>query len=49
MYKELADADLDRRHVVTSSEDAATIAARLTQLVQDGALRWPLPSLSRGG
>ena len=48
MYKELADAEVDRRHVVASTEDAAAIAAHLADLSQDGALSWTRPSLSRG-
>ena len=46
MYKEFAGADVDRRHVVTSTDDAAAIASRLSQLIQEGSLGWPGPSLT---
>ncbi len=41
MYKEFAGTEVERRHVVTSTDDAATIASHLSQLLQDGSLSWP--------
>lgn len=38
MYKEFAGAVLDERHVLTSADDAAAIASRLSQLIQQGSL-----------
>jgi cytidylate kinase len=40
MYREFAEADIDPRHVLASTDDAETLASRLFDLVQEGALRW---------
>lgn len=44
MYAEFAHARIDRRHVVESTEDATTLAARLFQLIEAGMLRQPAGS-----
>jgi adenylate kinase family enzyme len=38
MYREFSAADIDGRHVVTSTETAAVIASSLVELVSDGTL-----------
>ena len=42
MYAEFANAEIDRRHVVTSSDEANALAAHLHQLVRDGLVVWPM-------
>jgi hypothetical protein len=39
MYSEFADAEVARRHVVDSIEDATALASRLFELIQEGLLR----------
>lgn len=39
MYKEFATAEVDPRHVVVSTEEAAALASRLRHLVKEGTLR----------
>jgi hypothetical protein len=41
MYQDFADAAVDARHVIASSESAESIATRILRLVQDGAALWP--------
>lgn len=41
MYQEFAAADVEPRHVIASADDAAALASRLLQLVQQGSLRRP--------
>jgi thymidylate kinase len=41
MYQQFATADADPRYVIASTDDAATLARRLFQLVHEGRLRWP--------
>jgi len=40
MHEEFAGADLDRRHVVISTDEPQVIATALCRSVQDGSLRW---------
>jgi adenylate kinase family enzyme len=42
MYTEFASANVDSRHVVVGTEDAAELTLRLRRLVQDGSLRLPI-------
>jgi predicted ABC-type ATPase len=42
MYAEFANAAVDRRYVITGSDDASSLAARLERLVRDGSLLWPI-------
>jgi cytidylate kinase len=42
MYREFAEADIDPRHVLASTDDVGALASRLFHLVQEGVLRWPL-------
>ncbi len=39
MYREFADADIDRRHVVTITAAPADIASSIFELVRAGSLR----------
>ena len=41
MYQDFADAAVDARHVIASSESAESIATRILRLVQGGAALWP--------
>ena len=41
MYQQFAEADIDARYVVASTDDPVTVASRLFHLVHDGRLRWP--------
>jgi thymidylate kinase len=41
MYQQFAEADIDARYVVASTDDPVTWASRLFHLVHDGRLRWP--------
>jgi cytidylate kinase len=41
MHQQFADADIDPRYVIASTDEAATLACRLFHLVQQGRLRWP--------
>jgi cytidylate kinase len=38
MYSEFANADLDRRHIVTDRDDPPTLASHLHQLMQSGSI-----------
>jgi hypothetical protein len=39
MYQEFATAEVDPRHMVVSTEEAAALASRLHHLVKAGTLR----------
>ncbi len=41
MHQQFAEADIDPRYVVASTDDATTLAYRLFHLVHYGRLRWP--------
>jgi hypothetical protein len=41
MYQQFAEADIDPRYVVASTDDPTMLACRLVHLVHDGRLRWP--------
>jgi hypothetical protein len=46
MYREFAVAEIDGRHVVTSTETAAVVASSLVELVGDGTLLWTIDEQS---
>jgi cytidylate kinase len=49
MYHEFADADVPRRHVLDSTEDASALASRIFTLMQDGVLRRSFGDLGGSG
>lgn len=46
MYREFATAEIDGRHVVTSTETAAVVASCLVELLGDGTLLWTIDEQS---
>jgi hypothetical protein len=46
MHREFAAAEIDGRHVVTSTETAAVVASCLVELVGEGTLLWTIDDQS---